>query len=133
MPPSLQPEPQPLDTAKNSSDETRTATLTITWLDPTLDFSVTKDTNAATTKVGDAINVAYTTLDGGSFEVTVTGPIGSTISYDAISATSWLGVNPGKSIRNLQMPAMVQEKQLSALGMMSVPQLMQSFLLLLIR
>ena len=83
-------------TAKNSSDESRTATLTITWLDPTLDFSVTKDTNTAATKAGDAINVAYTTLDGGSFEVTVTGPIGSTISYDAVSATSWLGVNPSK-------------------------------------
>lgn len=82
--------------AKNNSDATRTATLTITWLDPTLDFSVTKDANSATTKAGDAINVAYTTLDGGSFEVTVTGPIGSTISYDAISATSWLGVNPSK-------------------------------------
>ena len=83
-------------TAKNSSDESRTATLTITWLDPTLDFSVTKDTNTAATKAGDAINVASTTLDGGSFEVTVTGPIGSTISYDAVSATSWLGVTPSK-------------------------------------
>lgn len=82
--------------AKNNSDETRTATLTITWLDPTLDFSVTKDANAATTKTGDAIDVAYTTLDGGSFEVTVTGPIGSTISYDAISGTSWLGVLASK-------------------------------------
>ena len=82
--------------AKNSSDATRTATLTITWLDPILDFSVTKDANSATTKVGDAINVTYATLDGGSFEVTVTGPIGSTISYDAISSTSWLGVTPSK-------------------------------------
>ena len=78
--------------AKNSSDNTRQAKLTITWLDPAIDFTVTKDVSSAVTKSGDALNVVYTTLDGGNFEVTITGPVGSTIDYSAISETSWLGV-----------------------------------------
>lgn len=78
--------------AKNGSDENRQAKLTITWLDPAIDFTVTKDVSSAVTKSGDALNVVYTTLDGGNFEVTITGPVGSTIDYSAISETSWLGV-----------------------------------------
>lgn len=75
--------------ADTSTD--RVATLTINWVDPAITFSVTKDVNSATTQNGDAINVDYATLAGGNFEVTVSGPVGSTIDYSAIDVDSWLG------------------------------------------
>ena len=83
-------------TAKNSSDETRTATLTITWLDPAITFEKTLDTASAGTIVGDDINVNGTTFKDsyGTIKVKIKGYKGSVIAVSDVSST-WAGIaNP---------------------------------------
>lgn len=83
-------------TAKNSSDETRTATLTITWLDPAITFEKTLDTASAGTIVGDDINVNGTTFKDsyGTIKVKIKGYKGSVIAVSDVSS-AWAGIaNP---------------------------------------
>lgn len=82
--------------AKNSTDGTRQAKLTITWLDPMPAFTLATSNSAATidgTNV-DQINVDYTSISEPSLMytpivITVTGYKGGTITYEGADNT-WL-------------------------------------------
>lgn len=76
--------------AKNSSDETRQAKLTITWLDPATTVSKNKDDLNAVTIAGSTITANATTLgEYGGFKLEFSGYKGSTITYSDLSNT-WL-------------------------------------------
>ena len=87
-------------TAKNSSDATRTATLTITWLDPAITFEKTLDTANAAAIEGDNINVTGSTFKDsyGTIKIKVKGYKGSTITISDVTNT-WAGIaNPPTEI-----------------------------------
>lgn len=82
--------------AKNSSDNTRQAKLTITWLDPMPAFTLAASNSAATIDDtnADQINVDYASISGAGLMytpivITVTGYKGGTITYEGADNT-WL-------------------------------------------
>lgn len=76
--------------AKNSTDETRQAKLTITWLDPATTVSKNNDALNAVTITGLTITANATTLgEYGGFKLEFSGYKGSTITYSDLSNT-WL-------------------------------------------
>lgn len=73
-------------TAKNNTDADRTATLTITWLDPAITVTKTSGAAISETTLEGTINIdntIFTTPATATIVMKVSGPKGSTISLSA--------------------------------------------------
>lgn len=81
-------------TAKNSNDETRTATLTITWKDPAITVVLTDDASGAVVASSEGENIVYTVdtdaISTASFAFTVTAPGGATTSFTSAFSEKFL-------------------------------------------
>ena len=88
-------------TAKNSGDETRTATLTITWKDPAITVELTDAASGNVTEsIEDGKTIYTVDVDAISttpFVFTVTAPGGANVGFTTAMANQFLTANAGNA------------------------------------
>lgn len=84
-------------TAKNGSDATRTATLTITWKDPAVTVELTNNASGAVTESTEGGNVVYTVdtdaISTTPFTFTVTAPLGASTGFTSAIADQFMAAD----------------------------------------
>ena len=84
-------------TAKNSTDETRTATLTITWKDPAITVALTDAASGNVTESAEGESIVYTVdvdnISTTPFVFTVTAPGGASVGFTTAMANQFLVAN----------------------------------------
>lgn len=93
--------PTTVVTAKNGSDETRTATLTITWKDPAITVALTDGASGNVVSSEEGENTVYTVdvdnISTTPFIFTVTAPGGASVGFTAAMVDKFLAANAGNA------------------------------------
>lgn len=88
-------------TAKNSVDENRTATLTITWKDPAITVALTDAASGNVTESAEGESIVYTVdvdnISTTPFVFTVTAPGGASVDFTTAMANQFLAANAGNA------------------------------------
>ena len=88
-------------TAKNSGDENRTATLTITWKDPAITVELTDAALGNVTESAEGGSIVYTVdvdnISATPFVFTVTAPGGASVDFTTAMANQFLTANAGNA------------------------------------
>lgn len=88
-------------TAKNSTDENRTATLTITWENPAITVALTDGASGNVTESAEGESIVYTVdvdaISTTPFVFTVTAPGGASVDFTAAMVDQFLKANTGNA------------------------------------
>lgn len=88
-------------TAKNSGDGTRTATLTITWKDPSITVALTDGASGNVEESTEGGSIVYTVdvdnISTTPFVFTVTAPGGASVGFTTAMANQFLAANAGNA------------------------------------